>query len=711
MPRRVCLLGVTLILAGLAMVGIAGAAVPAGSIVFASFLPEYPLPDDFQVDRTYVLGDGGGKTELAPGDLLSSDGSRVASVRAGRELWVLRVGGGGAQRVIVAEGSISDVVWSPDGSHLAFVSGGVWVVAVDGTPAREIFVPTGTPALRGFETWSPDGRRLAVNVGHDVWLVAADGSSQKLLFQPASSPAWAGETVEAVAWAPRTGSIALTVGTAAGCGPGIYENCVDWYLLTFDRLGDRLGRIDSSLDAAWSNDGKRLAFESGLFLLEPGQVYIEVTDADGSHSRVLTAGARKLGKGDCWEYPAWVDARTVVVDEMSDCEATDQGADVGFVVIRDGRMVWRSRGNDAAIAPHGTRVSFLERVQGHAAVFSVDVAVARPHAVEVAASAGRPTWSADGKTLAYVVVDSRYRTLELLSENGQRRRVLRVAVDRTLEPQWYGSQLTYSSQLPLSRSPLLWTVRPDGTGLRRLPGTLGALDPSWSPDGNRIAFTYPTALATITAGSGTAHTIVRGTEEWYMNPSWSPDGKRILYNRGGYGVFVVGSNGGPSHMLLKGSDYTVFSSQAWAPDGKTIAYAHAGDLEAINADGSGVRTILPSCGCGAPAWSPDGSKLAFYCYACSGGSAVAISNSDGTDRRVVEANSTGNLGNYPNLEAPAWSPDGNELVFSGTACTTDAHPADPRTVTPAICAVATDGSNLRALTPPGIGAFAPSWRK
>ena len=162
----------------------------------------------------------------------------------------------------------------------------------DGTDAHEIFAPPGGAALPGSEAWAPDGRHLVVFVGQDAWIVAADGSTQRLIFQPATSPPWASEGIESIAWAPKSDALALSVGTNAGRGPGIYKDCFDWYALTFDRSGNRLARIDSALNLAWSPDGRRLALESGLFSLEPDQVGVEVVSADGSHRRSVTAHVR-----------------------------------------------------------------------------------------------------------------------------------------------------------------------------------------------------------------------------------------------------------------------------------------------------------------------------------------------------------------------------------------------------------------------------------
>ena len=89
----------------------------------------------------------------------------------------------------------------------------------------------------------------------------------------------------------------------------------------------------------------------------------------------------------------------------------------------------------------------------------------------------------------------------------------------------------------------LYTVRPDGTGLRRVtvPPTRqdlgGDSGPVWSPDGRRLVFERNLPywgndrfrLNTVAARGGIAHAITQGPFD--VMPSLSPDGKRIAFTR------------------------------------------------------------------------------------------------------------------------------------------------------------------------------------
>ena len=61
----------------------------------------------------------------------------------------------------------------------------------------------------------------------------------------------------------------------------------------------------------------------------------------------------------------------------------------------------------------------------------------------------------------------------------------------------------------------------------------GAVDPSWSPDGKKLAFSVGgTTIKTCTVTSGTCGTL-SGSLDTGIEPVWSPDGTKIAYVKGG----------------------------------------------------------------------------------------------------------------------------------------------------------------------------------
>jgi WD40 repeat protein len=170
---------------------------------------------------------------------------------------------------------------------------------------------------------------------------------------------------------------------------------------------------------------------------------------------------------------------------------------------------------------------------------------------------------------------------------------------------------------------------------------------------------------------------------------------RIVFSasrNGNSELYSVNSDGSAERRLT----WTSATEQepAWSPDGTSIAYTSmdSGSRSGIwvmNADGSEQTQLTPPPGMEPaqdiqPQWSPDGTQIAFASTRV-GTWNVWVINADGSGLRRV----TDFLSNDP-----AWSPDGRHLAYVGLN---------------AIGVVDTDGGNAHAITGPGGWAGAPSW--
>jgi Tol biopolymer transport system component len=134
---------------------------------------------------------------------------------------------------------------------------------------------------------------------------------------------------------------------------------------------------------------------------------------------------------------------------------------------------------------------------------------------------------------------------------------------------------------------------------------------------------------------------------------------------------------------------------AWSPDGSTIAFVSkrsgTSDLYAMNADGSGTRRLTSTKDDDAqPSWSPDGKRIVF---ARGTSGRLFVMNADGTGARRVS-------GEEAEETEPAWSPDGSTIAYVHRA---------PGTSIRELWLVRPDGSRPRGLTKLGGVAQGPSW--
>lgn len=199
----------------------------------------------------------------------------------------------------------------------------------------------------------------------------------------------------------------------------------------------------------------------------------------------------------------------------------------------------------------------------------------------------------------------------------------------------------------------LLTANADGTGVAPLAGSLPPpSQPSWSPDGAKVAFVGADAaneIYVINANGSNTVNLTQTPAIGESNPSWGANGK-IAYERENQ-VWLMNQDGTGQAQFTPITQPTP-TGPAFSLDGSQIAFASAGEIWKINADGSGEQRVTNNATTDSnPAWSPDGSKIVFQ----KGGVGIAVIDASGSN----ESNLTTNSGDG----RPAWSSDGTTIAF------------------------------------------------
>ncbi len=227
-------------------------------------------------------------------------------------------------------------------------------------------------------------------------------------------------------------------------------------------------------------------------------------------------------------------------------------------------------------------------------------------------------------------------------------------------------------------NPEVFTINPDGSGemiLTNFTGRDG--DPSWSPDGTKIAFesfrSGFSELWTMNAdGTGLTQLTFNGAPE-DRGSSWTPDGTQIVYHttefrapagtgHSSFEIMIINADGTGKTRLTNNLFQDTLPSVS--PDGTKIAFFSTrdgdGEIYVMNIDGSNVTRLTNSPLEDAhPMWSPDGSQITFHTRRF-GRLDVMVMNADGSNPRLVTTNTAAT-----NEYFPVWSPDGTMISYTG----------------------------------------------
>jgi TolB protein len=267
----------------------------------------------------------------------------------------------------------------------------------------------------------------------------------------------------------------------------------------------------------------------------------------------------------------------------------------------------------------------------------------------------------------------------------------------------------------------IYRVNADGTGVERLPVPAAAWweSLSLSPDGRRLAavgsFGHGDLWVMNTDGTDLTQLTDVATESGRgLMPRWSPDGRKIafiLHKGDRKDVYVMDADGSDRRNLTHELEYGESNGLddflgviGWSPDGQIVFEKQTyggGDpwltwhssVYVVNTDGSGLRLLFDTPGDHSPAWSPDGSKIAFIraerlhiMNADGSGVRALTSHADGTDLLPQKVGQSSDI--LPFKPDP-WSPDGSLIAF-------DRVRGEDRPYGTHV--ISADGSDLRELT-------------
>ena len=433
-----------------------------------------------------------------------------------------------------------------------------------------------------------------------------------------------------------------------------YEWSADSEWIVSAHAGDRasIGVVATDGSLVRSLPGEALRVErlrNGSFIVSMGWT----SDESQEHLASLDAGGALLTRLDLpWNGRLSPDGRRVAFYEAEAEAEAEQGL---WVIDEAGvsRKVWTRYTSAIAWSPDGSLLALTTLTADDRPAGVIMRHDGTEPEVEIEGVQDEMAWSPDGALLAAVVNRDDQPAIVLHSRDagGQPRE---LAVGQ--QPSWSAD----GQHVAFVRDGELWRIGAAGGPEERLvsPAIPVIHDPRWSPDGRFIAF------RALNGGGEILAVDADGTNERYLGvgtqPRWSPDGNRVAFlNAAGpafrSGLYTMDRNGGRIASVLDlfighvgpvchGNRYD------WSPDGKQIAAYDGNNGRLWLADSSGTSSPRYLGEGSAPAWAAGG-RLGYL----ANGRSCSLHELDvatGNARSVLDG-----------AMFPAWSPDGSHVAL------------------------------------------------